>query len=113
MPKKGSDLTYLLRWTAKPGAVIGDPTACKVFSAGSIKNIAQAVASMMNLTRILAHLLDINTAQKNSQRGNWRRGKIIEPAMDKFQVVSQIRHAGIRGKNKSGRRNRKTAQSEA
>jgi hypothetical protein len=65
VPKKGSDLTYLLRWTAKPGAVIGDPTACKVFSAGSIKNFAQAVASMMNLTRILAHLLDINTAQKN------------------------------------------------
>ena len=64
MPKKGSDLTYLLRWTAKPGAVIGDPTACKVFSAGSIKNIAQAVASMMNLTRILAHLLDINTEKK-------------------------------------------------
>ena len=58
--------------------------------------------SMVNLTRILAHLLDINTGKNFWQRGNWRRGTIIEPAMDKFQVVSQIRHAGIRGKDKPG-----------
>ncbi len=65
--KKGRDLTYLLRWTAKPGAVMGDPIICKMNCVRSLINkhiVCTDATFETNLAGILAHMLDVNAAKE-------------------------------------------------
>jgi hypothetical protein len=62
--KKGRDLTYLLRWTAKPGAVMGDPTAYNNDCVRGSTQLSEGKVSKTNLARILAHVLDVNPTRQ-------------------------------------------------
>ncbi len=64
----------------------------------------------MNLARILANVLDVNTARNILTAFELQTERKHRPAMYELQIVSQVGHAGIRGEHKSERREKRNSE---
>ena len=105
--KNGRDLTYLLRWTAKPGAVTGDPTACKSSCGWGWGMFLRRLNVKDGPGKDSCTHARYKYCKMHIQNEYWRHNAKGAPAVNEFQIVSQIRNAGICGKNEPGRKSRR------